>query len=126
MLMASDPYKYMLLNMAGISGGCPAAGLTSFVLARHRWQGRSEADLAGLEACAKRLIYEIDVESVATGLDVHVEVQLLLCHCSPLDLYCTSTSKRSGGLFAAMTCKLNRVSSGLRIYYTYIKHLQYH
>ena len=31
-------------------------------------------DLAGLQACAGRLIYEINIEAVATGLQVNVEV----------------------------------------------------
>lgn len=33
-----------------------------------------QTDLAGLADCTRRLIYEIDVEAVATGLQVHVEV----------------------------------------------------
>lgn len=35
-----------------------------------------QTDLAGLADCTRRLIYEIDVEAVATGLEVHVEVML--------------------------------------------------
>lgn len=40
----------------------------------------SHTDLAGLADCTRRLIYEIDVEAVATGLEVHVEVR---CFFSP-------------------------------------------
>ena len=47
---------------------------TTYKLGGRRLPARLPTDLAGLQDCTERLIYEIDIESVATGLDVHVEV----------------------------------------------------
>lgn len=50
---------------------------TTYKLGRSNYLDE-RVDLAGLQDCADRLIYEINVESVATGLQVNVEVSSLL------------------------------------------------
>ena len=47
---------------------------TSFKSGPHAW-GRSRAGLDVLEACSQRLLQEIRVEGIATGLDVYAEVR---------------------------------------------------
>ena len=51
---------------------------TTYKLGGRRLPAKLPTDLAGLQDCTERLIYEIDIESVATGLDVHVEVSFPL------------------------------------------------